>query len=108
MSPRAVVGSLVPSLGGDGDRYGGRIDAADTPVRRRGIRDGVGRVWCGLGWLGPLFGGCRPWSGWWMCRLLGKKWREKSVELKKSQVRTNGVQNHHGGIKSIGTLVKVR
>ena len=49
MSPRAVVGSLVPSLGGDGDRYGGRIDAADTPVRRRGIRDGDGRVLCGLG-----------------------------------------------------------
>eukprot|EP00956_Cyclotella_meneghiniana_P000122 scaffold201_cov48-Cyclotella_meneghiniana.AAC.3 len=108
MSPGAVVGSLVPSLGGDGDRYGGRIDAADTPVRRQGIRDGVVRVWCGLGWLGPLFGGCRPWSGWWMCRLSGKNSEKRALSSKKSQVRTNGVQNHHGGIKSIGTLVKVR
>ena len=45
MSPRAIVGSLVSSLGGDGDRYGGRIATADTPSRSRGIRDGVGWVW---------------------------------------------------------------
>eukprot|EP00956_Cyclotella_meneghiniana_P030071 scaffold74877_cov38-Cyclotella_meneghiniana.AAC.1 len=32
---------------------------------------------------------------------------QKSVEMIKINLRTNGVQNHHGGIKSIGTLVKV-
>eukprot|EP00956_Cyclotella_meneghiniana_P036209 scaffold122829_cov30-Cyclotella_meneghiniana.AAC.2 len=80
MYPRAIVCALVSSLGGDGDRYGGRIDATDTPSVAEAfvmvlVRFGV--VWGGLG---PLFGGCRPWSGWWMCRLSGKKWREKSAQ----------------------------
>ena len=37
-----------------------------------------------------------------------KNGEKRALSWKKSQVRTNGVQNHHGGIKSIGTLVKVR
>eukprot|EP00956_Cyclotella_meneghiniana_P038253 scaffold150917_cov36-Cyclotella_meneghiniana.AAC.2 len=66
---------------------------------------GFGGVWGGWGRYLETAGHGRG-GGCVVCR--GKKWREKSVELKKSQVRTNGVQNHHGGIKSIGTLVKVR
>eukprot|EP00956_Cyclotella_meneghiniana_P001827 scaffold2010_cov46-Cyclotella_meneghiniana.AAC.1 len=36
-----------------------------------------------------------------------KNGEKRALSSKKSQVRTNGVQNHHGGIKSIGTLVKL-
>eukprot|EP00956_Cyclotella_meneghiniana_P029757 scaffold73098_cov43-Cyclotella_meneghiniana.AAC.2 len=64
MSLRAIVGSLVSNLGGDGDRYGRRITTSGTDARSRGFRDGVGRVWGGLVGFGQLFGGCRPWSGW--------------------------------------------
>eukprot|EP00956_Cyclotella_meneghiniana_P011064 scaffold15479_cov65-Cyclotella_meneghiniana.AAC.4 len=46
MSLRAIVGSHVSSLGGDGDRYGGRITAAGTAGGSEGIREGrVGWVW---------------------------------------------------------------
>eukprot|EP00956_Cyclotella_meneghiniana_P008256 scaffold10985_cov49-Cyclotella_meneghiniana.AAC.1 len=49
MSTRAVVGPLVGSLGGDGDRYGSRITAAGTAAGSEGIREGVGWVWGGWG-----------------------------------------------------------
>eukprot|EP00956_Cyclotella_meneghiniana_P019608 scaffold33774_cov72-Cyclotella_meneghiniana.AAC.1 len=62
---------LVLNLGGNGDRCGGRIATDDTPACSRGVRDGVGRVWGGLVGFGRLFGGCRPRSGWWICRSLG-------------------------------------
>eukprot|EP00956_Cyclotella_meneghiniana_P009368 scaffold12961_cov56-Cyclotella_meneghiniana.AAC.4 len=40
---------LVLNLGGNGDRYGGRIATDDIPAGSRGVRDGVGKVWGGLG-----------------------------------------------------------
>ena len=49
MSIRAIISSLVNSLGGDGDRYGGRITAAGTAAGSEGIREGVGWVWGGWG-----------------------------------------------------------
>eukprot|EP00956_Cyclotella_meneghiniana_P032637 scaffold90494_cov38-Cyclotella_meneghiniana.AAC.1 len=39
MSPRTIIRSLVGSLGGDGDRYGGRITASSTATGSEGIRD---------------------------------------------------------------------
>eukprot|EP00956_Cyclotella_meneghiniana_P016128 scaffold25338_cov64-Cyclotella_meneghiniana.AAC.3 len=61
MSLRAIGGSLVSSLSGDGDRYGNRITATNTAGGSEGIRDGVGWVWGGWG----HYLGFRPWSGWW-------------------------------------------
>ena len=49
MSPHVVVCSMFRSLGGDCDRCGGRIDAADTARGSEGIREGVGWVWGGWG-----------------------------------------------------------
>ena len=49
MSLRAIVGSPVSSIGGDGDRYGGRITAAGTASGSEGVREGVGWVWGGWG-----------------------------------------------------------
>eukprot|EP00956_Cyclotella_meneghiniana_P007588 scaffold10223_cov61-Cyclotella_meneghiniana.AAC.1 len=97
--------ALVDGLGGDGDRYNGRIDAADTAAGHVDIGDGVGGVLDGWGRYLEASGHGR--GGRCVVRW-GLKWREKSVELKKINLRTNAVQNHHGGIKSIGTLVKVR
>eukprot|EP00956_Cyclotella_meneghiniana_P000776 scaffold849_cov42-Cyclotella_meneghiniana.AAC.1 len=37
-----------------------------------------------------------------------KNGEKRALSSKKINLGTNGVQNHHGGIKSIGTLVKVR
>eukprot|EP00956_Cyclotella_meneghiniana_P014693 scaffold22125_cov97-Cyclotella_meneghiniana.AAC.3 len=45
MTVQAIVRALVSSLGGDGDRYGGRIPAAGTAIGSEGIREGVGWVW---------------------------------------------------------------
>ena len=52
MYPRAIVRALVSSLGDDGDRYGGRIDATDTPSVAEAfvmVLLGFGVVWLGLG-----------------------------------------------------------
>eukprot|EP00956_Cyclotella_meneghiniana_P042089 scaffold248351_cov96-Cyclotella_meneghiniana.AAC.1 len=99
--------ALVDGLGGDGDRYDGRIDAADTAAGRVDIGDGVGGVWGCWGRYLEAAGHGRGGGSVVCCAKNGKK---RALSSKKSQVRvrTNGVQNHHGGIKSIGTLVKAR
>ena len=80
MSPRAIVGSLVGSLGGDCDRCGRWINATAAAASRGDIRDGVGWIWGGLGGCLEAAGHGRGGGG---RDLSGKKWREKSVEHKK-------------------------
>eukprot|EP00956_Cyclotella_meneghiniana_P036686 scaffold129022_cov67-Cyclotella_meneghiniana.AAC.3 len=49
ISLRYIISSLVSSLSGDGDRYGGRITATGTAAGSEGIGEGVGWVWGGWG-----------------------------------------------------------